>query len=88
MRSYFEEMTPFGKALTDSQKKSSQENVKDMKAVEAQVAEAIEAVKNAGIPAEKIKQRGQMTVWERIEYLVDPGTWCPLHSLYNPENNA
>ncbi|MBW1858205.1 MAG: glutaconyl-CoA decarboxylase subunit alpha, partial [Deltaproteobacteria bacterium] len=41
-------------------------------------------VKNAGIPAEKIKQRGQTTVWERIEHLVDPGTWCPLHTLYNP----
>jgi glutaconyl-CoA decarboxylase len=28
-----------------------------------------------------------MTVWERIEYLIDPGTWCPLHTLYNPQLN-
>ena len=84
MRPYFEKMTPFGKPLSDSQRESGKENVAQIKEVEKQVAEAVEAVKNAGIPAEKIKQRGQTTVWERIEYLVDPGTWCPLHTLYNP----
>jgi glutaconyl-CoA decarboxylase len=52
-----------------------------------QVAEAVEAVRNAGIPKEIIKKRGQLTVWERIEYLIDPGTWCPLHTLYNPQFN-
>ena len=26
-------------------------------------------------------------MWQRLEYLVDPGTWQPLHSLYNPEDN-
>ena len=41
----------------------------------------------AGLPEEKINARGQMTVWQRLEYLLDPGTWCPLHTLYNPENN-
>ena len=84
MRPYFEKMTPFGKALSDSQKESAKENVAQINEVEKDVAHAIEAVKNAGIPAEKIKQRGQTTVWERIEHLVDPGTWCPLHTLYNP----
>jgi glutaconyl-CoA decarboxylase len=84
MRPYFEKMTPFGLPLSDSQMKSGKENVAQINDVEKQVAAAIEAVKNAGIPAEKIKQRGQTTVWERIEYLVDPGTWCPLHTLYNP----
>jgi glutaconyl-CoA decarboxylase len=29
-----------------------------------------------------------MTVWQRIEYLVDPGTWHPLHSTFNPLDNA
>ena len=28
-----------------------------------------------------------LTVWQRLEYLVDAGTWHPLHSLYNPEEN-
>lgn len=87
MRPYFETMTPFGKALTEKQIEANKENVADIKAVEKQVDEAVEAVKNAGIPAEKIKQRGQTTIWERIDYLVDPGTWCPLHTLYNPLDN-
>jgi len=87
MRSYFEEMTPFGKALTEKQIEAAKENIADIKKVEEQVAQAVETVKNAGIPDEKIKARGQMTVWERIEYLVDPGTWTPLHTIYNPNFN-
>ncbi len=34
-----------------------------------------ERIKNFGVPAEKIHERGEMTVWERIEYLVDSGTF-------------
>ncbi|MBW1730396.1 MAG: glutaconyl-CoA decarboxylase subunit alpha [Deltaproteobacteria bacterium] len=87
MRPYFEIMNPIGKPLTDKQRESTKENVEQIKKVEKEVEEAIEAVKNAGLPAEVIKKRGQMTVWERIEYLIDPGTWCPLHTLYNPQFN-
>ena len=87
MRPYFEKMTPFGKALTDKQKEGAVESAQEIKRVEQQVEEAVEAVKNAGIPEEILKKRGQLTVWERIEYLIDPGTWCPLHTLYNPRFN-
>ena len=87
MRPYFEKMTPFGKALTDKQKEDNKESVAEIQKVEKQVAEAIETVKKAGIPEEIIKKRGQTTVWERIEHLVDPGTWCPLHTLYDPQFN-
>jgi glutaconyl-CoA decarboxylase subunit alpha len=87
MRPYFEKMTPMGKPLSEGQIKSATENVEQIREVEKQVAEAVEAVKNAGIPAEVIRKRGQMTVWERIEHLIDPGTWCPLHTLYNPQFN-
>ena len=87
MRPYFEKMTSIGKTLTDKQKESGKENEALIKEVEQEVAEAVESVKNAGIPVEIIKKRGQMTVWERIEHLVDPGTWCPLHTLYNPQLN-
>ena len=87
MRPYFEKMTPFGKALTDKQKEGAVESSEEIKRVEQQVEEAVEAVKNAGIPEEILKKRGQLTVWERIEYLIDPGTWCPLHTLYNPQFN-
>jgi glutaconyl-CoA decarboxylase len=27
-------------------------------------------------------------VWQRLEYLVDSGTWNPLHTLYNPADNV
>jgi glutaconyl-CoA decarboxylase subunit alpha len=87
MRRYFEQMTPFGKPLSEKQVKEAAENIADIKKVEEEVNKAVEAVKNAGIPAEKITERGQMTVWQRIEYLVDPGTWTPLHTIYDPQFN-
>ncbi len=87
MRPYFEKMTEIGKALSQSKIKQGQENIVRIKEVEAQIAEAFEKAKDAGLPAEKINQRGQLTIWQRLEYLVDPGTWRPLHSIFNPANN-
>jgi glutaconyl-CoA decarboxylase len=87
MRSYFEKMKVFGKELSPGQIKSAEENVGQVKAIETKVAEAAEKVKNAGFPTEKINARGQMTVFQRLAYLVDEGTWSPLHTLYNPEDN-
>jgi glutaconyl-CoA decarboxylase len=77
-------MQPIGKPLTDSQRESTNENVKKIKEVEKEIQEAIDKVRGAGIPEDIIHKRGMLTVWERIEYLIDPGTWCPLHTLYNP----
>ena len=87
MRPYFQEMTKFGTDLKEGQIKSTEENLKQIKAVEADIDAAVEKVKNVGFPTEKINARGQLTVWQRLEYLVDPGTWCPLHTLYNPAHN-
>jgi len=87
MRPYFEKMTPFGRVLKEGQIKRTEENVEQVKKVETEVAAAVEKAKNAGFPTEKINARGQMTVWQRLEYLIDPGTWCPLHTLYNPTDN-
>ena len=88
MRQYFEKMpSTFGKKLDDSQIKSMQENLQQIKAEENKLAEAVAKVKNAGIPAETLQKRGEKTVYERIELLVDPGTFLPLNTLYNPENN-
>jgi glutaconyl-CoA decarboxylase len=80
-------MNEFGKPLSESKMKSTDENVTAVKEVEQQIQEAVEKVKNAGLPTEKINQRGQLTVWQRIEKLVDPGTWCPLHTIFNPADN-
>ncbi|MCG8619556.1 MAG: glutaconyl-CoA decarboxylase subunit alpha [Desulfobacterales bacterium] len=88
MRQYFENMTPFGNALNQGQILSSEENVKKVEAVEAEIAAQVEKVQNAGIPTEKINARGAWTVWQRLGYLIDPGTWHPLHTLFNPEDNV
>ncbi|MFO7494217.1 MAG: carboxyl transferase domain-containing protein [Desulfobacterales bacterium] len=87
MRPYFEKMADFGRELKKGALKRTEENLAQLKAVEAAVAQAVENVKNAGFPTEKINARGQMTVWQRLEYLVEPGTWCPLHTLFNPLDN-
>ncbi|MBW2355653.1 MAG: glutaconyl-CoA decarboxylase subunit alpha, partial [Deltaproteobacteria bacterium] len=87
MRPYFEKMPDLGRALKKGEIKRTEDNVQTLKQAEAEVAQAVEAVRNAGFPTEKINARGQMTVWQRLEYLVDPGTWCPLHTLFNPLDN-
>ncbi|MBW2604871.1 MAG: glutaconyl-CoA decarboxylase subunit alpha [Deltaproteobacteria bacterium] len=88
MKPYFEKMMEFGHALKKGRIKSTEENLNSIKNIEEDVADEVSRVKQAGFPEEKINARGQMTVWQRLEYLVDPGTWCPLHTLYNPMNNA
>jgi len=86
MKPYFEKMTDFGKSLTEKQIKSTEENVKQIREVEKKIAEAVEKVKKAGLSSEAINKRGEMTVYQRLEYLLDPGTWCPLHTLFDPMN--
>jgi glutaconyl-CoA decarboxylase subunit alpha len=87
MRPYFKKMKTFGRPLNPGQIKSALENAKQLKQVEAQVDEAVDKVKNAGFPTDKINARGQLTVFQRLQYLVDEGTWSPLHTLFNPEDN-
>ena len=84
MKPYFEKMSDLGKPLTEQQIKKAEENVKQIKEVEKTVAEAVEKVKKAGLATEEINKRGEMTVYQRLEYLLDPGTWCPLHTLFDP----
>jgi glutaconyl-CoA decarboxylase subunit alpha len=88
MEPYFKRMTPFGQELNEGQIKSTDENVEQVRAVEAEIQAAVQKVKLSGFAEEKINARGEMTVWQRINYLVDPGTWTPLHTLFNPEGNA
>jgi glutaconyl-CoA decarboxylase len=88
MRPYFEKMIDFGRELLDGQKKRTEANIEGIKEIENEIENEISKVKQAGFSEEDINKRGQMTVWQRLEYLVDPGTWCPLHTLYNPSDNA
>jgi glutaconyl-CoA decarboxylase len=60
MRPYFEKMADFGMELKEGQIKSTEPNVSKVKEVEAQIDEAVEKVKNVGLPTEKINARGQL----------------------------
>ena len=87
MKPYFETMDRFGKALKPGRLKRAAASADEVRAVESAVAAAMTAVEESGFPTEKINKRGWMTVYQRIDYLVDAGTWHPLHTLYNPLDN-
>ena len=88
MKPYFEKMKEFGHPVSTGMMKSTEENARQINEVESELEKAIEEVKNVGLSEEKINARGQLTIWQRLRHLVDPGTWCPLHSLYNPHDNT
>lgn len=82
MPRYFQNMPTVGKAV-----RANPENVAELKAIEADIHDKIVAALSAGKKDEDMNAKGQMTAMQRISLLVDPGTWCPLNSLYNPEDN-
>ena len=87
MRPYFERMPAFGKPMKENRIARTQGSRAQIEAIEAEIAAAKKAVEEVGMPTAKINARGGLTVWQRLEYLVDPGTWQPLHSMFNPEDN-
>ena len=88
MKAYFENMQRFGKELKPGRIKRAAASMEQLKLVEKNIAQRRKDIENAGFSTEQINQRGSMTVWQRIDYLIDAGTWRPLHSLYNPSDNA
>lgn len=87
LQKYFGEMPAIGRSLSDSEKERTSGNYTAIKEVEHKLNEAGKRVREAGTPIEKIHKMGQLTAYERLEYLVEPGTWCPFHTLFNPEAN-
>lgn len=84
MPGYFQNMPTIGKSLVNQ----NPENEESLKAVEQDIHESIEKVLAAGITSEeKLNERGQLSAMQRINALIDAGTWCPLNSLFNPEDN-
>ncbi|HBE44755.1 MAG TPA: glutaconyl-CoA decarboxylase subunit alpha, partial [Deltaproteobacteria bacterium] len=79
MRPYFQKMTDWGKAV-----KVNAANAEQIKKVEKEIEELIETKKKAGLPQETLNKRGEWTVYQRLDYILDPGTWAPLHMLYDP----
>jgi glutaconyl-CoA decarboxylase len=84
MKKYFAEMPLFGKPLKEKQKAKAAESAAQIKQVEEHYAAEVERVKNAGLPAERINKRGEMTAWQRLDYLLDPGSFLPLNTIYDP----
>jgi len=86
VKPYFEKMDPLGKELSPKQIKEMKDNLQLIEEVMKRVESEAQRIQNYGVPAEKMHERGEMTVWDRIEYLVDPGTFLPLHSIFDPED--
>jgi len=81
-------MDEFGKELKAGRIKRAAESLAKLREAEAAIDSEKQKVEEVGFPTEKINARGWMTVWQRLEYLVDEGSWRPLHTLYNPLDNA
>ena len=84
MPKYFQNMPIVGKGLTAK----NAENEASIKAVEEELTKLIKEIQAEGRPDESMNKVGQMTALQRVNALVDKGTWCPLNSLFNPEGNS
>ncbi|MBR4165364.1 MAG: glutaconyl-CoA decarboxylase subunit alpha, partial [Lachnospiraceae bacterium] len=84
MPCYFQTMPQVGKLLRRRDEANEQELLK----VEKELYEAAAAAIQAGKPDEAVNKGGELTAMQRLEHLIDPGTWCPLNSLYNPQHNS
>ena len=80
-------MDGFGKTLKPGRVKRAAASAEELRREEAGIAKSVAVAEDAGFPTAKINKRGWMTVYQRLEYLVDAGTWHPLHTLYNPLGN-
>ena len=83
MPGYFQNMPVIGTPL----KTPNAENEALLRASEEEIHELSDKVLDAGRSDESLNAAGQMTALQRVFELVDEGTWCPLNTLYNPENN-
>ena len=82
MPRYFQNMPVIGKAA-----RANAANVEELRAIEDDIHKHIVDGLNNGTSDEDMNKKGRLTAMQRISLLVDEGTWCPLNSLFNPENN-
>lgn len=83
MPGYFQNMPQIGKPAVENSENKSQ-----LQEVEKDIREKVNAALSAGRSDESLNESGQMTAMQRLEILVDEGSWCPLNSLFNPEDNV
>ena len=84
MPRYFQNMEVIGESLFAV----DEENAAILKEAEEAIARKIEQILDAGKPTADLNSTGQLTAMQRIEKLIDPGTWYPLNSLFNPQDNS
>ena len=87
MKPYFETMVSFGKELKPGRIARLASSADVLRGVEGKIDEAGRRAAAVGLSTEQVNKRGAMTVYQRLQYLIDEGTWHPLHSLYNPLAN-
>ncbi len=83
MPGYFQNMPVVGRELVNP----NPENKESIKAVEQDIHDSIANVLAAGRDDKSLNDSGQLTAMQRVNALIDEGTWCPLNSLFNPEGN-
>lgn len=83
MPRYYQNMPQIGTELHAA----DPENAEQLKKVEQEIAAEIKRSTDAGKPDEKVHESGEYTPMERLQMLIDPGTWLPLNSLWNPYEN-
>lgn len=83
MPSYFQNMTTVGSALGTA----NVDNEAELKKIEDEIQKEITDILASGRSDESLNKIGQMTALQRLNLLVDEGSWFPLNSLYNPGEN-
>ena len=83
MPGYFQTMPIIG-APVDA---PNAENEAELRKIEEEIQNEIASILASGRSDESLNAEGQMTALQRLEMLVDEGSWCPLNSLLNTTNN-
>ena len=83
MPCYFQNMPVVGAPL----RAVNAENEAELKKIEEHIATLIAEVASSGRSDESLNASGQMTAMQRVQALVDEDSWCPLNSLFDPEEN-
>ncbi|MCI8812300.1 MAG: glutaconyl-CoA decarboxylase subunit alpha, partial [Oscillibacter sp.] len=84
MPRYFQNMRRIGEADFAY----DEANAKTLKDAEAEFAQRAREVLENGKPTEALNSAGQLSAMQRIEKLVDAGSWRPLNRLFNPQGNT
>ena len=82
MPGYFQNMPVVTKPL-----RPNPENEAELKQIETEIEKLAADALAAGKSDADMNAKGQMTAMQRVQLLVDEGTWCPLNTIYNPADN-